>query len=102
MSCCRKMEKIYWTDRVRDEVLQRVRKERNILQTIKRKKANWIGHVLGTNCLLKHVIDGKIEVRIEATERRGRRREKLLDDLKETRGYCKLKELGLEESMELS
>jgi hypothetical protein len=53
------MEKISWTDRVRnEEVLHRV-KERNILHTIKRGKANWIGHILRRNGLLKHVIEGK-------------------------------------------
>jgi len=65
---------INWTDRVRSkEVLQTVNEDRNILQTIKFRKANWIGHVLGKNCLLKHVIKGKIEGRIEATERRGKK-----------------------------
>jgi hypothetical protein len=38
-----------------------------ILQTIKRRKANWIGHILRRNCLLKHVIEGKREGRIEVT-----------------------------------
>jgi hypothetical protein len=64
-----------------EEVLHRV-KERNILQTIKRRKANWTGHVLRRNCLLKHVIEGKLEGRIEMTERRGRKLQQLLDDLK--------------------
>jgi hypothetical protein len=50
----RRMGKISWTDRVRNEVLHRVKEERNILHTIKRRKANWIGHILRTNCLLKH------------------------------------------------
>jgi hypothetical protein len=54
MSCWRRMEKISWTDRVRnEEVLHRVKEERNILHTIKRRKANWIGHSLRRNCLLK-------------------------------------------------
>ena len=66
---------------MRDEVLQRGRQERNILQTIKRRKANWISHFLGTNCILELIIEGKIEGRIEATKRRGRRRKKLLYDL---------------------
>jgi hypothetical protein len=44
------------------------------------------------NCLLKHVIERKIEGRIEVTERRGRRREQLLDDFKKNRGYWELKE----------
>jgi hypothetical protein len=34
------------TDRVRSEVVQRVKEERNILNTIKRRKANWIGQIL--------------------------------------------------------
>jgi hypothetical protein len=89
----RRMEKISWTNRVRNlEVLLRVKEERNILQTIKGSKANRIGHVLLRNCLLKHVIEEKLEGRIEVTGRRGRRRKQLLDDLKEKRGYWELKE----------
>ena len=48
MWCWRRMEKISWTDRVRNtEVLQSVEEERNILHTpiINRRKANWIGHI---------------------------------------------------------
>jgi hypothetical protein len=60
MWCWRRVEKISWTDRVRNEVLQRVTEERNVLQTIKRRKANW-------NCLLKHIIEGKVGGRIEVT-----------------------------------
>jgi hypothetical protein len=52
------MEKISWSDRVRnEEVLHRVKEQRNILRTVKRK-AKWIGHVLRSNCFLKHVIEG--------------------------------------------
>ena len=71
---------IRWTDRVRNEVLQGAKEERHILETIKRRKTNWIGHILPENCLLKCVIEGKIEGRIEVTGRRGRRRKRLLDD----------------------
>jgi hypothetical protein len=54
MWCWRRMEKISWTDRVRnEEVLDRGKEERNIIHTVKRRKANWIGHVLRRNCLLK-------------------------------------------------
>jgi hypothetical protein len=70
-----------------EEVLHRFKEERNIVHTIKRRKANWIGHILRRNCLLKHVIEGKLEGRIEMTGRRERRRKQLLDDLKEKRGY---------------
>jgi hypothetical protein len=66
----RRMEKISWTDRVtNEEVLQRVKEERNIVHTIKRRKANWIGHISHRNCLLKHVIEGTLEGRIEMTGR---------------------------------
>jgi hypothetical protein len=50
------MEKISGTDRVINEVLHRVREERNIIHTVNRRKGNWIGHILQRNCLLKHVI----------------------------------------------
>jgi hypothetical protein len=70
------MEKISWTDRVRnEEVLHTVNKKRNVPHTIKIRKANWIGHFLRRNCLLRHIIEGKIEGGIEVS-RRGRRRRK--------------------------
>ena len=75
MWCWRSMEKISWTDRVRnEEVLHRDKEQRNILHTVERKKANWIGYILCGNCLLKYVIEGKIEGRMEVTGRQGRRR----------------------------
>jgi len=70
MWCWRRMEKIVWTDYVRNKVLYRVKEERNILHTIKSRNANQIGHILRRNCLLKYVIEGKIEGRIEVTGRR--------------------------------
>jgi hypothetical protein len=51
------MEKISWTDRVRNKVLHMVKEVRNIVHTIKRTKANWIGHILRRNCLLKDIIE---------------------------------------------
>jgi len=59
-------------------------------------KANWIGHILRRNCILQGVIEGKIKGGIEMTRRRGRRREKLLDELRERRGYSHLKEEALD------
>jgi hypothetical protein len=47
---------------------------------------------VGRECLLKHGVEGKLEERIEMTGRRGRRRKKLLYDVKEKREYRKLKE----------
>ena len=101
------MEKISWTDRVRnEEVLLRVDEQRNILYEIRKRKANWIGHILRRNCLLKQVIEGKIKGDMEVTRRRGRRRKKLLDDLKDSfeggssRSHCG--GIVLEEALDLS
>ena len=121
------MEKISWTDHVRnEEVLLRVNEQRNILHEIRKRKTNWICHILRRNCLLQQVTEGKIKGQIKVTRRRGRRRKKLLDDLnplnaelnsichlltllgahsilhvsrirvKDRRGYCKLKEEALD------
>jgi hypothetical protein len=74
----------------------KVKEQRDILREISKWKANWIGHILRRNCLLQRVIEGKIKGGIEVRGRRGRRRKKLLDDLKERRGYCHLKEESLD------
>ena len=100
MWCWRRMEKISWTNHVRNEdVLLRVNEQRNILHEIRKRKANLIGHILLRNCLLKQVIEGKIKGGIEVTGSRGRKRRKLLDDLKERRGYSQLKEGALDRTM---
>ena len=99
MWCWRRME-ISWTDHVRnEEVLLRVNEQRIILHEIRKRKANWIGHILRRNCLLQQVIEGKIKGQMEVIRRRGRRRKKLLDDLKDRRGYCKLREEVLDRTM---
>ena len=90
------MEKISWTDHVRnEEVFLRVNEQRNILHEIRKRTANWIGHILCKNCLLKQVIEGKIKGEMEVA----RRHKKLLDDLKDRRGYCHLKEEALDGTM---
>jgi len=79
------MEKDYWTDSGRKEVLQRVKEWRIILlHTIQRRKGKCTDHIVRWKYHLKHIIEG--------TGRRGRRRKKLLDGLKETRRYWKLRE----------
>jgi len=50
-----------------EEVLFRVKEKRNILHEIRKRKANWIGHILRINCLLQRVIEGKIQGGIEVT-----------------------------------
>jgi hypothetical protein len=83
------MERISLTDLVKnEEVFHRAKGERNILRTMKRRKANWFVHILRGKCLLNHISKGKIE----GTGRRGRRPKKLLNDRKEARRYWKLKE----------
>jgi hypothetical protein len=63
-----------------EEMSHADKEERNIIRTVKRRKSNWIGHILRRNSLLKRVVEGKIEV-----TRRSRCRQPL-DDLKEKEG----------------
>ena len=88
MWCCRRMGKKSWDHHMRkQEALQKVDVKGNIVHTITRRKAN----ILHGNGLLKHVIEGKVEGRIEVKARRGRKREQPPDDLKDTRRYWQLK-----------
>jgi len=52
------MKEINWTNRVRNEEVHSVKKERIILHTIKKRKANWIGHIIRRKYFLKHIIEG--------------------------------------------
>jgi len=64
------MVTISWTDHVRnEEVLLRVKEQRNTLYGISKRKSKWIGQVLCRNCLLERVIEGKIKGGIEVTGR---------------------------------
>jgi hypothetical protein len=62
----------------------------NILQIVNRSKASWTGQILRRNSLLKHVIEGNVEGRIEVTWRRGRICRQLLDEIKEKIGNWKI------------
>ena len=79
--------------------LLRVNEQRNILHEISKRKANWISHILCRNCLLKQVIEGKIERNIDVTGRRGIRCKQLLDGLKGKKGYWKLKDEALDRTL---
>jgi hypothetical protein len=60
------LEKISWTDHVRnEEVLLRVKEQRNILHEISKR----IGHILRRNCLPQRVFEGQIKGGIEVTGR---------------------------------
>jgi hypothetical protein len=77
------MEKISLTDHVRnEEVLLTLKEQRNILNEISKRKANWIGHVLCRNCLLRQATKGNTKGGIEVKGRLGRRRMQLLDVLR--------------------
>ena len=100
MWCWRRMEKISWSNHVRnEEVLLRVNEQRIILHEIRKLKAYWIGHIWRRNCLLQQVIEGKKKGQIEVTRRPGRMCKKPLDELKDRRGYCELKEEALDRTM---
>jgi hypothetical protein len=73
---------VFCTGHVRnEEVLLTVKEQRNILNEISKRNANWIGHILRRNCRLRQVIEGRIKGVIEVIRRRGKRRRKLLNDL---------------------
>jgi len=68
------MEKISWTDHVRnEEVLLRVKEQRNILHEIRKRKANWIGHILRRNCLLQRAVEVKMK-RGDRSDRKTRKK----------------------------
>jgi hypothetical protein len=81
---------------VRNEAVE---EESSVLHTIKKGEDNWIGHAVRGNCLIKHVIGGKIEGGTEMTGRRGRRSKQLLDGLKEVKRDWKMKEEALDRSV---
>ena len=73
-----------------ENVLHRVKEERTILHKKKIRNANWIVYIFCRNCILKHIIEGKIVGRVEVTGQRGKKHRQLLDGLKEERLCCKL------------
>ena len=91
--CWRRMEKISWSDDVK-RVLRNIKEERNIPHTLKRRKVNRTGHILSSNCLLKHITAGKLEGRMEMIGRWGRRNRPL-----EMRGYWEVKEEALDHAV---
>jgi hypothetical protein len=90
MGCWRTMERRKWSKKVTNEqVLERRAEKRTLLNNILHRKANWIGHILGRNCLLR---EGGIEGQMTEVKEVGRRRTQLLDDLRNKRRYRELKD----------
>jgi len=92
LMCWRKVEKVNWTNRVKKEILHKVKEDRHIIPKKKRKKVNWIGHILRRNCLLRHVVEEKVGEKKEMMGRRVIRRKQQLDELKEMRRCWKMNE----------
>ena len=84
----RRIEKISYTEHItNEEVLNRVSETRVLIETILRRKKNWIGHVLRGEGMMKEIIEGKFDGR----KGRGRSRIGMLDDLKEGGTYDVMK-----------
>ena len=65
------MKEIRWTDRVKnEELLHRIKEGRNMIHTLKRRKVNWIDHILCGNCLAKRIIEEKMGGKVKVTGRR--------------------------------
>src|SRR6218665_1393317 len=84
----RRMERISWTEhRTNEQVLKKVEEKRSLIDIIRTRQKNWIGHILRGNCLQREIIEG----RMEGKRGRGSPRQKLMDWMMED-GYWKLKE----------
>ena len=76
----RRMERVSYKDKTTNEdVLKQVAESRKLLQVVINRKKNWIGHVVRHDCLLRDVIEG----RMEGKRCRGRPRMGMIDELKE-------------------
>lgn len=85
----RRIENIIWSDKVRnEEVLRRVGEERSILKTIKKRKRNWLGHILRRDCLQKRIMEGEIQ----GTRSRGAKKFGMLTDILKNKTFEELKE----------
>jgi hypothetical protein len=85
VECCRTLGKISSTNHVRnEEILNSVKEKRNILHTIKRRKASWISHFLCRNCPLKLVVKEKLEEN-KSDGKTKKKSQQLLNGLKENK-----------------
>ena len=61
MGIWRRLERVKWTDKIKNAVvLERVGEGRIMLELIKKRKRNWLGHWLRSNCLLKDALEGMV------------------------------------------
>ena len=74
----RRMESVKWTDKIKNAVvLERVGEGRTMLELIRKRKINWLGHWLRRNCLLKDALEGMVN----GKKVRGRRRYHMINSI---------------------
>src|SRR6266516_333506 len=84
----RGLEKIRCSDRIsNDEVLTIVNEERCLIETITRRKKNWIGHVLRGDGLMSNMLEGIMV----GQKRTGKPREGMISDLEKAISNLKIK-----------
>ena len=58
----RRMERISWTEqRTNEEVLKKVEEIRSLMDVIRTRQKNWIGHILSGDCLQRKIMEGRME-----------------------------------------
>ena len=61
MWCWKRLEKIKWSEKISNEqVLESIGEKKTLRNNILRRKANWIGHILGRNCFFHDAIKGQM------------------------------------------
>ena len=82
------MEHVKWTDKIKNAVvLERVGEGRIMLELIKKRKRNWLGHWLRRNCLLKDAL----EEMVNGNKVRSRRRYEMIDNIMVNGLYADMK-----------
>ena len=66
-----------WRWRRMKRVLERVGERRTMLELIKKRKRNWLGHLLARNCLLKDALEGMVN----GKKVRGRIKYQMIDNM---------------------
>lgn len=93
MWCWRKMQRISWTDRRSNEdILRTIDEKRTLIDTIKRRRWQMIGHTLRHRDELHNII---IEGMIEGTRSRGRPRTRYISQIMQDAGVTSYRELKI-------
>ena len=65
------MERVKWTYKIKNAVVLEIAEEgRIMLELIKKRKRNWLGHWLRRNCLLKDALEGTVQGKTVCCRRR--------------------------------